>query len=582
MGWLIEALANVFLELLGDLMAWTTTLITGLSLDIGMETELVNGRYIPHVPEIGTLINPVGIHGYLLEKTFPQAASFTTLFMALGMAIIGFMFLAKMAVVFGGPFVKSESGGTIVARTGLAILGTSYSYTIFVMFESLFNAIYTKFMDKYWAITRSSESYSLSPEYTESGGATAQSYSSVRDGGSGASTATDAFKMFGKDLLEDYHEGQGLALTVITIALFILLLVSFMKLVLEIYERYVIIGVMFYTAPLAFSTIVSKESNIFTSWVQMVISEFVVMCSNLFFTGVFIAAWHAKLTTRDHALFQDPRDFVTYMFLMIAWLIIGQQFDQHLKSLGLSTAQTGRSLGGAVVAGMGTAAATISAGMGILSAGRKFAGDVATGNTKWQRAAGSQGGAVGDFFRARNNFAGLSANDANRVLSDIQKGNQASFDRMDAGRQGEALTSLASSSMGKSFDKAIEQQTGRGVASIDPSSVKLSSRGELTGRTVEGESFSLQSPGGEVQGYAKSLGNGWSQPVSDNQAEKIATSYADKQNLINSGEQSAKWMVDSNNFAQIIALNDQNIVVDRMQVPELISGADIQKIDVQG
>ena len=136
MGWLIEAIANVCLELLGDLMAWTTNLITGLSLDIGMETTYVNGRYVPKVPDPGTLINPVGIKGYLLETIFPQAPSFTTLFMSLAMAIIAFMFLAKMSIVFFGPFVKTESGATIMFRTGLAIFGTAYSYTIFVMFDS--------------------------------------------------------------------------------------------------------------------------------------------------------------------------------------------------------------------------------------------------------------------------------------------------------------------------------------------------------------------------------------------------------------------------------------------------------------
>lgn len=570
MGWFIEAIANVCLELLGDLMAWTTNLITGLSLDIGMETTVVDGRYIPKVPDPGTLINPVGIKGYLLEETFPQAAGFTPLFMALGMSIIAFLFLAKMAIAFGGPFVKTESGGMIVARTGLAIIGTSYSYTIFVMFEALFNGIYSRFMSKYAAITTGSDSYALSI----SGSDETRQEEAVRQYTSGTNNTSDAFNMFGKDLIEDYQWGQGLALSVIAIALFAILLISFLKLVLEIYERYVIIGIMFYTAPLAFSTLVSKENNIFTNWVQMILSEFVVMCSNLFFTGVFIAAWTSKLTGQDHALFKDPRDFITYMFLMISWLIIGQQFDQHLKGLGLSTAQTGRGLGGAVAAGLGTAAVTMRAAAGALTGAGKLAGDVATGNTKWQKAAGSQGGIVGDFFNAGNSYAGLSKNDADRMLADIQKGNSAGFNRLDDNRKGEALTNLASASLGKGFDKAIADQTGRTPSSIDHSTVSMGADGMINGSTYEGEHFRLQSPGGVSSGYSRSLGNGWGAPISNDHAKQLSSAYAASQKPLN--DQYA-WKINENNLTEIVALDGQNNVMGTMRVPDLVAGNDIRR-----
>ena len=573
MGWFIEAIANVCLELLGDLMAWTTNLITGLSLDIGMETTVTaDGRYIPKVPDPGTLINPVGIHGYLLEKTFPQAASFTPLFMALGFAIIGFMFLCKMAIVFGGPFVKSESGGTIVARTGLAIIGTSYSYTIFVMFEGLFNGIYSRFMSKYVALTTGVDNYALSPD--SDAGSAATEWVSRKDGGTGASYASpsDAFNMFGKDLIEDYQWGQGLALSIIAIALFAILLISFMKLVLEIYERYVIIGVMFYTAPLAFSTLVSKQNNIFTSWVQMVVSEFVVMCSNLFFTGVFISAWHNKLTTDSHALFQDPKDFVTYMFLMISWLIIGQQFDQHLKGLGLSTAQTGRGLGGAVAAGLGTAAVVMSNALGAVKGAGKAGYDVATGSTKFQKAAGL-GSPVGDFYKAKNNFAGLSKNEADTALAKIQSGTERGFERLDDSRKGEALTSLASSSMGRAFDKTITDQTGRSAADIDMASVKMGENGLITGSTRQGETFALQSPGGTNTFRSKDLGNGWSAPLSKTQASRDANLAASKMGSLYEG-QKVTWQVDSNDpsYATLVAVDDYGTEVAHSNVDGAIKG----------
>lgn len=578
MGWLIEAIANVCLELLGDLMAWTTNLITGLSLDIGMETTYVNGRYVPKVPDPGTLINPVGIKGYLLETIFPQAPSFTTLFMSLAMAIIAFMFLAKMSIIFFGPFVKTESGGTIMFRTGLAIFGTAYSYTIFVMFEALFNKIYEEFMSKYIAMTTGVSNYATSPDSSTSNATNHapesfnRSYNITQGSG-----VKDAFNMFGKDLLQDYKWGQGLAVTVIAIALFAILLISFLKLVLEIYERYVIIGVLFYTAPLAFSTLVSKENNIFTNWVQMVISEFVVMCSNLFFTGVFIAAWHGKLTTSEPALFKDPQDFVSYMFIMIAWLIIGQQFDQHLKSLGLSTAQTGRSLGGAVVAGLGSAAMIASTAAGAISGGTRLAEKVATGKTAMQKAAGSQGGPAGDYFKARNNYAGLSKAEADKTLADIQSGKSHGFDMLNDSKKGEALTSLASSSMGAGFDRAISDQTGRSASSIDMSSVTFDSKGMLSGSTVQGESFKIQSPGGVSEGYSKAAGNGWSVPISETSAKHMAESAASSQPALKYGNEEYKWQINNRNYAEMIAVDRNGDVLETMHVPNLIAGAEIEK-----
>ena len=571
MGWFIEALANVFLELLGDLMAWTTNLVVGLSLDIGMETAVTaDGRYIPKVPDIGTLINPIGIHGYLLERTFPQAASFTTLFMILGMSIIAFLFLVKMAVAFGGPFVKSESGGTILARTCLAIFGTAYSYTIFVMFESLFNGIYAKFMEKYISITSSSKSYALdlgAPDGTRQEQAVEQ-YSS------GGKAAKDAFKMLNKDLIEGYEGGMGLALSLITIVLFSILLISFMRLVLEIYERYVMIGVLFYTAPLAFSTLVSKENNIFTSWVQMVISEFVVMCSNLFFTGVFISAWQSKLTTADHALFPDSRSFITYMFLLISWLIIGQQFDQHLKGLGLSTAQTGRGLGGAVTAGLGTAAFTVSTAANALRSGGRHAYDAALGNTKFQQAAGTSG-PVQDFFRAKSGFAGLSKPEADKALSNIQSGNSRAFNNMASeSDKGAALMNLASASMGKTFDKTINEQTGKGAGSIDLSSVKMDSNGLITGKTFDNDSFALQSPGGSNSYVSKDLGSGWSTPLTEDQYKSHASLEAGKMPTRYDGN-NVSWKVDTKHDTQnpmLIAYGEDQREAARMPVKDIISG----------
>ena len=385
MGWLIEALANMFLEIEADLMSWTVSLITGLSLDIGMDSSTGPGpilqQVVPKVPK-----------NNLFDNIFPGAANFTTLFMVMAGTIIVLLFFLKLMVSFGGPFVRSEGPGTIYMRTALAIGATAYSYSIFLMFEMAFNSIYSRFMQTYVDMTKDVENYSLglgpNATTTNAAGNTVDPHVYQYMNGHHAEEAVDAYNMLSEKLIGSYQWGEGLGLTIITIALFAILITSFLRLVLEVYERYVMMGVLFYMAPLAASTLVSKELRVFSSWVQMVISEFIVMCSNLFFTGVFISAWHNILEAgvENECLFKDPQEFVSTMFIMISWLIIGQQIDQHMKSMGLATAQTGRGLGGAILAGLGTAGVMARAGLGAARSGARLAGKAAMGETGIQKA----------------------------------------------------------------------------------------------------------------------------------------------------------------------------------------------------
>lgn len=548
MGWLVEALANVFLELLGDLMAWTVNLVTTLHLDIGMDLK-DNGAV--KMPALGTLINPMAARGNLLESTFPQAASFTKLFLILGVAIVFFLCITKLMIAMGGPFTKSEEPGTIVIRTMIALVGTVYSYSIFVLLESLFNSIYGKFMRKYKDITRDVDNYSLVMQDTNH-------IDQYQNGG--VTGTQDAFKMIGKDLLKNYRFGEGLAVTIIAIVLFSILLVSFMRLVLEIYERYVMLGVLFYTAPLAFSTIVSKQMNVFGSWIQMVLSEFVVMCSNLFFTGVFISAWHGILATDKSYLFGGPKTFITTMFLMISWLIIGQQFDQHLKTLGLSTAQTGQGLGGAVATGLGTAATFGYMAWDTVRGAGRGAYNVATGQTKWQRSIESGSGPLGQFFNGGRVIPQQTKNYADNLLSAAgTAGSRESrqLANMSDNSRGDKLLNAGIASMGESnFQRALAEQTGgAAIGDIKKSSIAFKD-GMLTGKTEEGKPFAMQFDRESSGRYNTSvIGNGWSRPMTKAEAKEKADEYAGQLNdrVRSIDGQPVKWSRDLNDPSKVSA-----------------------------
>lgn len=570
MGWLIEALANVFLEILGDMMSWTVNLITGLSLDIGMDSVVQeDGTVITTVPDIGTLINPVAHRTNLLESTFPQAASFTTLFMILGSAIIIFLFLTKVFAGFGGPFVKAEPGGVIVVRTFIASMLTAYSYSLFVLFESLFNSIYGKFMAKYNALTVSVDNYALLPDNSTPTGQTGNEH--VDQFMTAGGWTDNAFKMLGKDLIEDYKWGQGLAITFITIVLFTILLISFLKLVLEIFERYVMLGVLFFMAPIACATYVSREMNVFKNWVIMILSEFVVMCSNLFFTGVFIAAWHNVLATEKHALFQTPKEFVTTMFLMISWLIIGQQFDSHLKAMGFATAQTGQGLGSAVLAGVGTATmaarTAVNGAKRLASTGASAAKKSMADNPNYQ---------AKQFIGSSDSFKTPTVDTANAALDKMQSGKDVAFNSLSASKQGEKILSAANTASKGAIADAIRDQTGFGMDLVNKESVKMKG-GLITGETFNGQSFALQSRNHGKSDYVqRDIGNGWGVPLTRAGTEEYARIQGARTPTL-TGQQ-GKWTPidnpsdNSTPFATLVAADKDGNILSTIKTPGLIDG----------
>ena len=87
------------------------------------------------------------------------------------------------------------------------------------------------------------------------------------------------------------------AVALITLILVIILAWNYLKLLLEAAERYVLLGVLIYTAPVAFSMGASQStSNIFKSWCRMLCGQMLLLvmnawCLRLFtsMVGTFIA-----------------------------------------------------------------------------------------------------------------------------------------------------------------------------------------------------------------------------------------------------------------------------------------------------
>lgn len=370
MHWIENALANVNLEALNDVLIWTIHTLQVFDLDIGTGNSL-------------------------FERTIP-ISEFSDAIFVLAYFIILAGTLLKLWITMMSPFDTAESPGAIIVRFSGALAGTMLSQRIFMLAEGAFNTIYSKFKDVY---TKRADDYSKLIKNQYEAELNAQSAGDDGSGGGGnwwdwlmekfktpvsheerisqrtngttqaaaeKAAEDDVFNLFGGDSLiaDPNTPSQSLGILILELIIGCTLIISFFRLILEVYERYVLIGLMYYTAPLAFASIISSGSQIFRSWFQMLIGQFILMCSNLVFIGGFIGAWYNILSNIEKNggyVFQTEQEYFTTMFALIGWLIIGQKFDQHLKGLGLSTAQTGAGIMGALAGGAIMARTALSA-----------------------------------------------------------------------------------------------------------------------------------------------------------------------------------------------------------------------------
>ena len=144
---------------------------------------------------------------------------------------------------------------------------------------------------------------------------------------------------------------------------------NYFKLLLETVERYIVVGVLCYTSPLAFSMGGSKTtSTVFKSWCRMVGSQLLLLVMNVWFLRGFASSM-GQFIANGGALTTGKGSIFLWMFCALAYLKCAQRFDSYLASIGLNVAQTGSSMGMELM----MAARVISgAGSSVRSAGSVF------------------------------------------------------------------------------------------------------------------------------------------------------------------------------------------------------------------
>lgn len=371
MNWIFQSIVGLILDLVSTcLTVISKEFYEVLKLNDGATLDVFFNLFMPNVKS-------GGLNAW-------------SLCVALGMLILYFNLILNLFKAFFGPLVKAESPLKLVAKFLFFAILVAYSKDICVFFFEVGTAPYNLLKT--------------------------MSFNGVPDIGAALKTfaTTEFISKF--SIAGPFAE---IIKSIFTVFILFSILVNYLKLIIEVAERYVILGILSIVSPMCIATGASESTaNIAKSWVRMMVSQVIVMCMSVFFLRVFEGAVHRISLT-------GASPFLT-MVLILAWLRTGQRIDSHMGTLGLTVAQAGNGLYGDMMAGAAVAK----------SVGRKASGAVTTATGA--KAAGGLGAYMASQegkqrFGAGANRLARAAQSAGGSVGAQSKINTAKFDAMNSG-----------------------------------------------------------------------------------------------------------------------------------------------------
>lgn len=292
----------------------------------------------------GLFLQALGTDMTAMEEYFPFVSKAFTVMQYTAWALLFLITVWQLFRVFGGPVTEAENPWVLLGRSALFAFLIGYAKPIFLLTLKIATAPYTALMD----IQMTAEDFTFAGiEQALQNGLTS--------------------------LIATISVVGLLLLTILEIALGW----NYFKLLLETVERYIVVGVLCYTSPLAFSMGASKATTpVFRSWCRMVGSQLLLLVMNVWFLRGFSTSVGQYIGTGG-ALSNGNGNVFLWLFCAVAFLKTAQKFDSYLAAMGLNVAQTGSGMGMELL--MAARVITGVAG-GARSAGSVFrGGSVATG-----------------------------------------------------------------------------------------------------------------------------------------------------------------------------------------------------------
>ena len=291
----------------------------------------------------GLFLEALGTDMTVMEAYFPFVNRAFTVLQYMAWAILFLITVWQLFRAFGGPLTEAENPYALVARSALFALLIWFAKPIFLYVLQIAKAPYTALMD----LPTTSYDFSFA-------GIEAVMRNGLTNLGSTISVVGE----------------------ILVLILMLALGWNYFKLLLEVVERYVVVGVLCYTSPLAYSMGASKATGqVFKSWCRMVGSQLLLLIMNVWFLRAFNSSV-GQYVARGGAISGSHGSVFLWLFCAIAFLKTAQRFDAYLSAMGLNVAQTGTGMGMELLMAMRV---VTGMGSGFARAGHAFAGGVPSG-----------------------------------------------------------------------------------------------------------------------------------------------------------------------------------------------------------
>ena len=260
----------------------------------------------------GLFLEALGTDMTAMEEYFPFVTKAYDVMQVTAWAILILITIWQLFRAFGGPITEAENPWHLLIRSSVYGLLIGYAKPIFSLCLNIARAPYTTLME----LSMTAEDFT---------------FAGVEQ------TLTNGLVTIVS------------AATVVGLILILILEISlgwnYFKLLLETVERYIVVGVLCYTSPLAFSMGGSKTTNtVSKSWCRMVGSQLLLLVMNVWFLRGFASSM-GQFIANGGALTTGKGSIFLWMFCALAYLKCAQRFDSYLASIGLNVAQTGSSMG---------------------------------------------------------------------------------------------------------------------------------------------------------------------------------------------------------------------------------------------
>lgn len=190
----------------------------------------------------GLFLGALGTDMTAMDEYFPFVSKVFTIIQYTAWALLFLITIWKLFRSFGGPITETENPVTLLLRGVMFALLIGFAKPIFLYVLKIARAPYTALMD----ITIGKDGFTF-----------AGIEATLRNG------------------LISFVSFASVVGSLLVIILMIALGWNYFKLLLEVVERYVVVGVLCYTSPLAYAMGASKDtSQVFKSWCRMVGLQF--------------------------------------------------------------------------------------------------------------------------------------------------------------------------------------------------------------------------------------------------------------------------------------------------------------------